>query len=134
MSSEKPQTRGGPRGWIRNSPESARLRFHCWPKNQGKGAPLRNRRQLPSTGILSEVFLPICPWHHQQTEKQKNCQLEQDFDQVLYSAMYGRQCENEQHGDTMQEKARDMFLCTLQINIKKRARCGSVMQAACVLL
>ena len=30
-------------------------------------------------------------------------------------------CENKQHGDTVPEKARDMFLCSLQIN-KKKAR------------
>ena len=33
--------------------------------------------------------------------------------------MDGRQCENKQRGDTVLEKARDMFLCSLQINILK---------------
>ena len=33
--------------------------------------------------------------------------------------MDGRLCENKQHGDTVPEKARDMFLCSLQINITK---------------
>ena len=35
---------------------------------------------------------------------------------------------------TPQKKAHDTFLCSLQINIKKRARRGSVLQATCVLL
>ena len=30
---------GRPRGWIRNSPESTSLRFHCRTRNRGKGAP-----------------------------------------------------------------------------------------------
>ena len=49
--------------------------------------------------------------------KNKNCQSEQDVDQVLYFEMDGQQCENKQHGDTVPEKARDMFLCSLKINI-----------------
>ena len=48
--------------------------------------------------------------------------------------MEGNQFHNKQHGDTMQKKARDMFLCSLQINIKKRARHGSVMRDTCVLI
>ena len=31
----------------------------------------------------------------------------------------GGQCQNKQHGDTMPKKARNMFLCSLQIDIKK---------------
>ena len=33
--------------------------------------------------------------------------------------MDGQQCQNKQHGDTVPEKAHDVFLCSLQINIKK---------------
>ena len=36
--------------------------------------------------------------------KKKIGHLGQDVDQVLYSAMGGRQCENKQHGDTVPEK------------------------------
>ena len=85
-------------------------------------------------GFHRQSFLRTHPWHHQQTEKQKNCQSKQDVDQVLYSAMDGRQCENKQHGDTAPEKARGMFLCYLKINIKKCVRCGSVLWDTCVLL
>ena len=35
------------------------------------------------------------------------------------SAIDGRQCENKQHCVTVPEKARDMFLCSPHINIKK---------------
>ena len=41
---------------------------------------------------------------------------------------------NKQHGDNVPEKARGMFLCYQQINIKNRARCGSVLQVTCVLI
>ena len=133
---------GWPPGWIRNIPESAQLSLHGRPRNRGKGAPqaahtdtpCENIQQFPSAGISSELFLSTHPVHHQQTEKHKNCQSEQDVDQVLYSAMDGRLCENKQHGDTVPEKARDMFLFSLHINIKDCARCVSVMRATCVLL
>ena len=48
--------------------------------------------------------------------------------------MGGRKCENKKYGDTVPEKVRDMFLYSLKINIKKRARCSSVLRAKCVLL
>ena len=41
--------------------------------------------------------------------------------------MDGRKCENKQHGDTVPEKARDMFLCSLHINIKERVIFVSVL-------
>ena len=47
---------------------------------------------------------------------EKNCQLEQDDDQFVYSAMDGQYCNNKQHGDTVPENARDTFLCYLHIN------------------
>ena len=127
MKFEKPPAGNGARGWIRNIPESARLRFHFRPRNQGKDAPkaahtdapCKYRQQLPSAGISSEVFLPTRPWHHQQNETQKNCQPEQNVDQVLYYPMGGEKCENKQHGDAVPEKSRDVFLCSPQINIKK---------------
>ena len=37
MNFEKPPAGGGARGYIRNSPELARLRFYCRPRNRGKG-------------------------------------------------------------------------------------------------
>ena len=37
MNFEKPPVGGGVRGWIRNIPESVRLRFHFRPGNRGKG-------------------------------------------------------------------------------------------------
>ena len=37
MNYEKPPEGGGVIGLIRNSPELARLRFHCQPRNRGKG-------------------------------------------------------------------------------------------------
>ena len=40
MNFEKPPEGGGLSGLIRNSPESARLLFHCRPRNQGKGREL----------------------------------------------------------------------------------------------
>ena len=49
----------------------------------------------------------------------KKYQSEQNVDKVLYSTMDGPQSQNKQHGDTVPKKARDMFLCSLQINIKK---------------
>ena len=75
----------------------------------------------------SQEFVPTCPGGH-------GPHVEQDVDQVLYSAMDGRQFHNRQHGDTVPKNARDVFLCFLQINIKKRARCSSVLQATCVLI
>ena len=36
--------------------------------------------------------------------KNKNCHLEQDVNQFLYSTMDGQKCENKQHGDTVTEK------------------------------
>ena len=48
--------------------------------------------------------------------KTKNCQSEKEVNQVLYSEMDGWQCHNKQHGNTMPEKAGEMFLCSLQIN------------------
>ena len=45
--------------------------------------------------------------------------MEQDVNQVLYIAMEGNQFQNKQHGDTVPIKKRNMFLCSLQINIKK---------------
>ena len=138
---QKTPVGGRLRGWIGNSPEWARLSFHGRPRNQGKGAPqaartdtpCKNCRQLPSTGISLAFFLYVS-LTSSANWKTKNCQSEQDVDQVLYSKMGGWQCENKQHGDTVPEKARGMFLCPLQINIKKRARCGSVLWSACVLL
>ena len=47
--------------------------------------------------------------------------------------MDGRRSHNKDHGDTVPKKMRDMFLCTLHINIKKRPSRGSVMRAACGL-
>ena len=66
--------------------------------------------------------------------KNKNCQSERDVDEVLYSTMSGQQSHNKQDGGTVPKKARDMFLGSLQINKKNCARCGSVLQARCVLL
>ena len=40
MNFEKPPEGGGVSGLIRNSPESASLRFHCRPRNRGKGREL----------------------------------------------------------------------------------------------
>ena len=73
--------------------------------------------KLPSAAIVSAVFFRTCPWHHQKTEQQQNCRSEQDVDQVLYSAMDGRQCQNKDHGDTVQ-KPRGMCLCSLCTKIK----------------
>ena len=48
--------------------------------------------------------------------------------------MDGQQFQNKHHGDIMLEKARDVFY-VLYISInKKRARCGSVMRALCIIL
>ena len=41
MNFEKPPADGGARGYIRNSPESARLHFHFRPRNRGKGGEHR---------------------------------------------------------------------------------------------
>ena len=38
MNFKKPPVGGRARGWIRNIPESERLRFHCRQRNRGKGA------------------------------------------------------------------------------------------------
>ena len=62
---EKPPAGGGARGLIQNSPESTCLRFHCRPRNRGKGdlqvahtdAPYKKRQQLPSAAIFSAVFI-----------------------------------------------------------------------------
>ena len=37
MDFEKLSAGGGARGWIQNSPKFARLHFHFWLRNQGKG-------------------------------------------------------------------------------------------------
>ena len=139
MTFEKRPAGGGAGGWIRNSTKSARLRFHCRPINRGKvslqaahtEAPCENCRQLPSAAI--SYFLRTRPWHQQKTEQQKNCLSEKDVDQVLYSTMDGRRSQNKQHSDTVPPKARDVFLCSLQMNIKKRARRGSVLRDTCGL-
>ena len=67
-------------------------------------------------------------------KNKKKFQSEKDVDQVLYSAMDGRKCQNKQDGDTVPEKVHDMFSCYLQINIKYCAIYGSVLWAMCVLL
>ena len=139
MSFEKLPAGGGACGWIQKSTESARLSFHCRPRNRGKvspqadhtDTPCENWRQLPSAGISSAVFLAYPSLTSSETWKK--IQSEQVVNQVLYSAMYGRQYQNKQHGETMPEKACDIFLCSLQINIKKCARCGSVLRDTCVL-
>ena len=102
-------------------PESARLSFHGRPRNLGKGAPqtahtdapCKNCRQLPSAGISSAVFFAYTSLTSSENWKTKNCQSEQDVDQVLNSAMDGQQGENKQHGDTVPEKTGDMSLCFL---------------------
>ena len=99
--------------------------FHCRPINRGKGAPQAPHTGTPAKivnnclplGFHRQLFLPTRPWHHQQTEEQNKCQLEQDVNQVLYSTIDSRQCENKQHSDTMTEKARGVFLFSPQINI-----------------
>ena len=88
----------------------------------------KNCQQLPSAGISSAVFLRMRPRHHQQTEKQKNCQSEQDVDQIFYSAMEGRQSHNKDNSDTVKPPPSNICLCTIQINIEKRARCGSLLR------
>ena len=60
----------------------------------------------------SQEFVPTCPGGH-------GPRTEQDFDQVLYLTMDGRQLQNKHHGDTVAKKTREMFLCSLHINIKK---------------
>ena len=92
MNFKKLPAEGRACGWIRNRPEPAHLRFHCRPRNRGKGAlqpliltppekivdnclPLRFRQQF---------FLRTRPWHHQQTEQQKICHSEQDVNKVFY--------------------------------------------------
>ena len=40
----------------------------------------------------------------------------EDIEQVLYSAMDGRLCQNKDHGDIVPKNPRDMYLCSLQIN------------------
>ena len=44
-----------------------------------------------------------------------------------------QQFQNKHHGDNVPKKPNDMFLCSIQINIKKYARRGAVLQAACRL-
>ena len=89
------------------------------PQAAHTDAPRKNRRQLPSAGISSAVFFAYASLTSSANWK-KNCQSEQDVDQILYSGMEGRKCENKQHGDTVPEKkAHDIFLCSLQINIEK---------------
>ena len=128
MNFEKPPGGGGVRGWTQNSPKSARLRLHRRTKNWGKGAPqaahtdapCKNCRQFPSARISSAVFFAFASLTSSANRETKNCQSEKDVDQVLFYAMDGRQCENKQHGDTVPEKACDVFVCSLQINIKAR--------------
>ena len=48
--------------------------------------------------------------------------------------MAGCHCQNKQHGDTVPKNARNTFLCSLHINIKKGARRSSVLRATCVIL
>ena len=61
--------------------------------------------------------------------KTKNLQLEQDVDQVLYSAL-DRRPRQKKTMVTPCQKKRDMFLSTQDIN-KKSARRGSVLRAIC---
>ena len=55
------------------------------------------------------IFLSTRPWHCLKTKKEK-FQSEQYVDQVLYSAMDGRQCQNKQHGGTVPKKAPRVFM------------------------
>ena len=48
--------------------------------------------------------------------------------------MDGRKCQKKQHGETVPEKARDLFLCYQRIRLKNSARCGSGLRDMCVLL
>ena len=79
-----------------------------------------------------QFVLRTRPWHHQQTE-QKDCQLEQDVDQILYLAMDGGQCQNKDHGDTAPKKRATCVYVLLRSIYKKRARRGSVLQTTCGL-
>ena len=72
--------------------------------------PYKNCQSFPSAEILSVVFLRTHPQHHQQTEQQQKRQSEQVVDQVLYSAMDGRQCQNKDHGDTVKKNAQHVFM------------------------
>ena len=109
-------------------PILACLQFHFRPRNQGKGGE--------GVGIVFPIkvmkldnCLPLrfCGWFFfvhvpgiiRKLNNNKNCLSEQDADQVLYSAMDGQKCQNKEHGDTVPEKACNMLLCSLQINIKK---------------
>ena len=64
MNFKKPPMGGGARGWMRNSPESKSICFHCCPRHWGKGAlqaahtdaPYKNCRQLPSATIFWNFF------------------------------------------------------------------------------
>ena len=47
--------------------------------------------------------------------------------------MDGQKCQNKDHGDTVPKNTCDMFLCSPQINIKKHAKRGSVLQDTCGL-
>ena len=64
---------------------------------------------------------------------QKICQSEQDVDQVLYFSINSQQCQNKYHGFTAPKKLCKVFLCSLHIKSKKRARRGSVLEDTCGL-
>ena len=74
-------------------------------------------------------FFRTRPLHHQKTGQQKNCQSEQELDQVFNSAMDGRQFQNKDHGDIVPKKRATCAYVLFRSILKKRSRRGSVLQA-----
>ena len=106
------------------------IHFHC-----GESPTLLPLKTLILTAPANIVYnclpLQFC-WqfsfaYTSLTSSQKNLQLEQDVNQVLFSDMGDRQFHNKHHGDTMPKQTRDMFLFSLCINTKGRTTKGSVL-------
>ena len=130
------------RGWIQNSPESARLSLHFRTRNRVKGspqathtnAPCKNRQKLPSAEISSAVFLRTRTWHHQQTEKQKTAS-QNKISIKFYIPQWTVENVRKNNMVTPCQKRRATYFYVIYRSIfKKRARCGSVLRATYVLL
>ena len=60
-------------------------------------------------GFHRQFFCVRVPDIISKLKNKKNCQSEQDVDQVLYYVMDGRHCENDQHGHTVPKNRATCF-------------------------